>query len=176
MPKLSLSLKGKMDVVLVLSTLCSCLQRLFSFVLQFQSIANLDYLPAASPNSYFTGLPLLIQPSELCIIHPQHVVDMKCRNTFSGNINNSCSEKRKQNAKYMGDWNVEGNNSIKSVTSYVSRAEGKICTIFNNPVECHGCWLLTVEWLEKVKFWSSRVLSVIIEFQRSLHLWKPYGM
>lgn len=66
-------------------------------MLPYQSISNLDYLPAVSPNSYFTGLPLLIQPSELCIIHPQHVVDMKCRNTFSGIINNSCSETEEQN-------------------------------------------------------------------------------
>lgn len=98
---LHLSSTGIMYVVL--STLCSCLQHLFSFVLHYQSIANLDYLLAASPNSYFTGLPLLIQPSELCIIHPQHVVDMKCRNTFSSNINNSCTEKREQNAKWVAD-------------------------------------------------------------------------
>lgn len=93
-------------VSVILSTLCSCLQRLFSFMSPYQSTANLD-LPAASPKSYFTGLPLLIQPSELCIIHPQHVVDMKCRNAFGSIINNSCSEKSKtQNGRQ--DWNVKG--------------------------------------------------------------------
>ena len=62
-----------MAVPVILSTLCSCLQRLFSFMSPYQSVANLHYLPAASPNSYSSGLPLLIQPSEPGITHPQHV-------------------------------------------------------------------------------------------------------
>lgn len=92
----------------ILSTLCSRLQRSFSLMLPYQSIANLGYLPAASPNSHFSGLPLLIQPSELCIIHSQHVVGVKCRNAFSSIINNSCSEKREQNAKWKAGWKCQG--------------------------------------------------------------------
>lgn len=152
-------------LAVVLSTICSCLMLFFPFVLQFQSIANLDYLQAASPNSYFTGLPLLIQPSELCIIHPQHVVDMKCRNTFSSNINNSCSEKREQNAKWVAYWNVEGNNSVNSVTWYVSSGwRGH----FHNVL-----WPSRMSWLFTVEIWSSRGccgVFVIIESQRLLHL------
>lgn len=73
-----------------------------------------------SPNSYFTGLPLLIQPSELCIIHSQHVVAMKCRNAFSSIINNSCSENGEQNAKWEAGLKREGKqlNQISQILSF----------------------------------------------------------
>lgn len=80
-------------ISVILSTL-SCLQRLFFsiYVAISKNCKSRLFTSTISPNSYFTGLPLLIQPSELCIIHPQHVVAMKCRNAFSSIINNSCSE------------------------------------------------------------------------------------
>lgn len=103
----------------------------FHLCCQIKSIANLDYSPAASPNSYFTGLPLLIQPSELCIIHPQHVVDMKCRNAFGSIFNNSCSEEREQNAEWEAALKCKGKqlNQLSDLLSF-SRLEAQFAGCF----------------------------------------------
>lgn len=118
----------------ILSNHCSCLQRLFPFMLAYQSIVNRDYSPAASPNSYFTGLPLLIQPTELCIIHPQHVVAMKCRNTFSNIINNSCSEKGEWNAK----WKAKQLNQLSDPVG-LSWLMRQFAALYD-PVVCYEKW------------------------------------
>lgn len=140
-------------ISVILSTLCSCLQRLFSFMLLYQSIANLDYLPATFPNSYFTGLPLLIQRRELCIIHPQHVVDMKCRNAFSSIINNSCSEKREQTAEWEAGLKCKGKqlNQLGDLLTF-SRLKGLFA----------GCFTTSYNIMTVICMW--RFVVVIVPY------------
>lgn len=122
---------------------CPDSEVVFVFSSHMKIVADLHNLPAASPKSYFTGLPLLRQPSEPGIIQPQHVAAMKWRTAVSGFIINRCSEQKQQNLKSeagfkcnrkMSQLKSAGRNSIKDRVS----------------LDCRDDWPLHPRWMSRL--------------------------
>lgn len=124
---------------------CPDSEVVFVFFSHMKIVADLHNLPAASPKSYFTGLPLLSQPSEPGIVQPQHVAAPKCRTAVSGFIMNRCSEQKQQNIKSeagfkcnrkMSQLNSAGRNSIKDGVSLDCRDDSPLHPRWMSRLSC----------------------------------------
>lgn len=132
-----------------------CLDRSFSLKMPYQKhVKSSFYSPAAaaaaaSPDSYFTGLPPLSQPSEPCIAQPQRVVAMKCRKSFSSLVFSSCSAKtkgRKMQNKEQ-DWNE------REITAFKA-SKGTVNSQSSHLVECQYNYCILC-FVGVIYFWSS---------------------
>lgn len=121
---------------------------------------------AASPDSYFTALPPLSQPSEPCIAQPQRVVAMKCRKSFGSLVFNSCSAKtkgRKMQNKER-DWNE------REITAFKASSRGSEQPVFSPcgmsvqllyTVFCWSYLFLVILWLPRLRI--STLQSIVKE-------------
>lgn len=134
------------------------------------------YSPAAAaapPDSYFTGLPPLSQPSEPCIAQPQRVVAMKCRKSFGSLVFNSCSAKTKGRRKKMQnkerDWNE------REITAFKKRVEGQrtagFLTLWNvSAITVYSVLFLVILWLPRLRIGKKRRCAkcFIVEFRNEM--------